>query len=337
MSHFQAPPREPLAALPLAKPKRLLDQMADRMRVQHLSLKTERSYIAWVRRFILFHNKRHPLEMGGPEVAAFLSHLSTEGRVAASTQNQALNAIVYLYRHVLDRPLGEIVDVLRAKRPKRLPVVLSRDEVRRLLAALDGTYQLMARMLYGGGLRLMECVQLRVKDIDFNQGQIIVRDGKGDKDRVTALPQVLHEPLLAHLVRVRLLWEDDRRNDVRGVELPNALERKYPLAGQEWAWQWVFPARRLSTDPRSGVIRRHHVLEDGLQRAVKQALRRAEITSHASCHTLRHSFATHLLENGADIRTVQELLGHSDVRTTRIYTHVLNRPGLGTRSPLDTL
>jgi integron integrase len=319
------------------KPKKLLDQMADRMRLEHLALKTERSYLGWVRRFILFHNKRHPREMGGPEVAEFLTHLATEGRVAASTQNQALNAIVYLYKHVLDAPLGEIADVLRAKRPKRLPAVLSRDEVRRLLAELEGTFQLMARVLYGGGLRLMECVRLRVKDVDFEQSQIIVRDAKGEKDRVTTLPQSLHEPLQAHLARVRVLWEQDRKGEVPGVELPYALARKYPRAGEDWAWQWVFPARGLSTDPRSGVVRRHHVIEDGLQRAVKQALRRAGIAKHASCHTLRHSFATHLLENGADIRTVQELLGHSDVRTTMIYTHVLQRPGLGTRSPLDTL
>ena len=320
-----------------AQPKKLLDQMAEHMRVRHLALSTERSYLAWVRRFMLFHNKRHPREMGVPEVTKFLTHLAVDGRVSASTQNQALNAIVFLYKQVLETPLGDGIDAVRAKRPRHLPVVLSRDEVRRLLAAMHGTHQLMARVLYGGGLRLMECVRLRVKDVDFGLGQLTIRDGKGEKDRVTMLARSLQEPLQAHLARVRLLWQQDRRDKAQGVELPYVLAEKYPNAGREWAWHWVFPAKSLSTDPRSKIVRRQHVLEDGLQRAIKAALRQAGIEKHASCHTLRHSFATHLLENGADIRTVQELLGHADVATTMIYTHVLNRPGFGITSPLDTI
>lgn len=273
--------------------------------------------------------------MGSQEVRSFLSHLATERHVAASTQNQALNAIVFMYREVGGRDPGDFADFLRAKRPKRLPTVLTRDEVKRLLAFLEGTHGLMARMLYGTGMRLMECVRLRIKDVEFEKGSIMVREGKGDKDRVTMLPEAINEPLRHHMDRLHALFLEDRRIDLAGVELPLALGRKYPQAGKSWPWQWLFPGKKPSQDPRSGIIRRHHTLEDGLQRAVKLAGQKAGIAKPASCHTLRHSFATHLLELGTDIRTVQNLLGHSDVSTTQISTHVMTKPGVGVRSPLD--
>jgi integron integrase len=305
------------------------------IRLKHYSLRTERTYVGWIRRFILFHGKRHPLEMGAAEVTAFLSHLAVEGKVASSTQNQALAALLFLYRRVLEVELPWLDGVQRAKASQRLPVVLTEDEIARLFAHLDGVPGLMARLTYGAGLRLMECVRLRIKDIDFGRGELVIRQGKGDKDRVTMLPSTLAAPLRELLQRNRDLYAADRAANLPGVEMPFALERKYPNAATSWPWFWVFPARDLSTDPRSGVRRRHHVFEQVLQRAIKQAARAAGIHKPATTHSLRHSFATHLLQAGYDIRTVQELLGHADVSTTMIYTHVLNRGGRGVLSPLD--
>lgn len=314
--------------------KKLLDQVRDAIRVKHYSLRTEKTYVDWIKRFVLFHNKRHPREMGAPEIEQFLTHLALNENVAASTQNQALSAILFLYRDVLHQDLGDI-NAVRAKKPKRLPVVLTRDEVERILTHLSGEYRLMAQLLYGSGLRLIECIRLRVKDIDFAQRQIIVRDGKGGKDRVTMLPASIVQPLQEHLQRVKRLHDQDLARGYGTVHLPYALERKYPNANREWSWQYVFPSDRLSTDPRSGKTQRHHLDESGLQKAVRQAAQRANIHKPVGCHTFRHSFATHLLQNGYDIRTVQELLGHKDVKTTMIYTHVLQRGGLAVRSPLD--
>ncbi len=321
----------------LSDPKpRLLDQVRELIRIRHYSIRTEQAYLQWIRRFILFHGKRHPRDMGAAEVTAFLSDLAIRRNVAASTQNQALNAILFLYREVLKIDLPWLAEVQRAKKPRHLPVVLTRDEVKALLAQLQGTAWLMAALVYGSGLRLLECLRLRVKDIDFHYRQLLIRDAKGQKDRVTLLPQNLLEPLRSHLTRVRMLHERDLREGYGRVHLPHALSSKYPNADREWGWQYVFPSTRRSLDPRSGAERRHHAPEDALQRAVKQAVRKANIIKPASLHTLRHSFATHLLESGYDIRTVQELLGHSDVKTTMIYTHVLNRGGRGVVSPLDT-
>jgi len=314
---------------------RFLDQVANACRVKHLAHRTEQSYVSWVKRFILFHNERHPQGMGPAEVRAFLTHLAVNRKVSASTQNQALNAIVFMYREVVRRDPGEFGEFDRAKRTKRLPTVLTRDEVKRVLAHLDGTYGLMARLLYGTGMRLMECVRLRIKDVDFARGTITVRSGKGDKDRATILPESLREVLHAHIERLSGVHTQDLEAKLRGVELPEAFAVKSPNAGTSWPWQWVFPARDVSRDPRSGIVRRHHVLEDGLQRAMKRAVQLAKLSKPASCHTLRHSFATHLLESGTDIRTIQDLLGHSDISTTQIYTHVMAKPGLGVRSPLD--
>lgn len=319
----------------MAKPSRLLDRVRSRIRVKHYSFRTEETYLGWIRRFILFHDKRHPAEMGAREVEAFLSHLARVGKVAASTQNQALAALLFLYREVLAIKLPWLEDVTRAKRPQRLPVVLTVAEVRCLLGQMNGLWGLMARLLYGSGMRLMECVRLRVKDIDFSRHELLVRDGKGAKDRVTVLPDTLHTPLHSHLQFVKTQFEDDLEHGLGEVYLPFALARKYPNAASEWVWQYVFPSRKLSIDPRSRVKRRHHADEKGLQRAMKQAVRKAGLEKPATPHTLRHSFATHLLESGYDIRTVQELLGHKDVSTTMIYTHVLNRGGRGVRSPLD--
>ncbi|MDI1302665.1 MAG: integron integrase [bacterium] len=314
---------------------RLLDQMRDAIRTRHYSIRTEESYLQWVRRFILFSGKRHPADMGAPELEAFLTYLAVERNVAASTQNQALSAILFLYRDVLAIDLPWLDGVTRAKKPQRLPVVLTPDEVGQVLGRMEGTLALMAHLLYGSGLRLMECVRLRVKDVDFARREILVREAKGNKDRVTMLPQSLVNPLQEHLQRVAGLHKDDLAKGLGEVWLPHALAVKKPSAPGEWGWQYVFPARKLSLDPRSGAKRRHHVDEKSLQRAIKAALARAGIVKPATTHTLRHSFATHLLENGYDIRTVQELLGHADVATTQIYTHVLNRGGLGVRSPLD--
>jgi integron integrase len=303
--------------------------------VKHYSIRTEQAYVHWIRRFILHQGKRHPREMGQEEVEQFLTYLAVDGAVAASTQNQALNAILFLYREVLGIELPWLENVTRAKRTSRLPVVLSREEVRSVLGRLDGELALMAALLYGAGLRLMECMRLRVKDVDFAHNQIVVRHGKGGKDRVTMLPGRLVEPLQRQRRRVTAIHEQDLKEGFGEVYLPHALARKYPSAGFELGWQYLFPASKRSQDPRSGKIMRHHKNEKVLQRAVKTSVRASGLTKPASCHSLRHSFATHLLDSGYDIRTVQELLGHKDVRTTMIYTHVLNRGGRGVRSPLD--
>lgn len=315
-------------------PPRLLDQVAEALRRQHYSYRTELAYLDWIKRFILFHQKRHPRDMGSAEVEAFLTHLAVHGQVAASTQNQALAALLYLYRQVLRQPL-EDVSPLRAHKPRRLPAVLTKAEVLAVLEQLTGTHQLMARLLYGSGLRLMECVRLRIKDIDFARQQILVRDGKGAQDRVTLLPARLVPDLHKHLQQVKYLHDRDLQQGYGAVYLPTALDRKYRSAQQAWGWQFVFPSERLSHDPRSEQIRRHHVDPSGLQKAVALAVHRVGLHKRVTCHTFRHSFATHLLEAGYDIRTVQELLGHKDVKTTMIYTHVLNRGGLAVRSPLD--
>lgn len=316
------------------KPK-LLDQLREQIRVRHYSIRTEDVYVKWVRDFVRFHGLRHPSEMGASEVEQFLSHLAVRRQVSASTQNQALSALLFLYKHVLRIELPWLDDVVRAKRPERLPVVLTREETQRLLALLEGEIALVAGLLYGAGMRLMEVVRLRVKDVDFARGEILVRDGKGMKDRVTLLPQALAAPLQLHLEQVNALHRSDLAAGFGAVYLPFALARKYPKAATEWGWQYVFPAARLSVDPRSSVRRRHHLDEKKVQRAFKGAVRAAGLIKPVTPHTLRHCFATHLLESGQDIRTVQELLGHADVKTTMIYTHVLNRGGLGVLSPLD--
>ena len=315
----------------------LLGRVREVIRYKHYSIRTEQSYVEWVRRFVSFHGRRHPREMGAEEVRAFLGYLAVELKVAASTHQQALSALLFLYREVLGVDLPWLADLDRPKKPKRTPVVLSRGEVERLLAVMEGTHALMARLLYGTGMRLMECVRLRVKDIDIERCELTIREGKGGKDRLTVLPTSLVPALQVHLARVRSLWERDQEAGRPGVYLPEALARKYPAAPKAWGWFWVFPARELSTDPRSGIERRHHTHEQALQRAIKRAVGLAGIAKPASTHTLRHSFATHLLESGYDIRTVQELLGHSDVSTTMIYTHVLNRGGRGVVSPLDAV
>jgi integron integrase len=316
-------------------PPRLLDVMRDRIRVRHFSYRTETSYIAWVRRFIRFHGGRHPRELDGPEVQSFLNHLAVERKVSASTQNQALSAILFLYREVLEKDLPWLDGLVRAKRPVHVPVALSREEVRRVLAQLDGVRWLAAALLYGAGLRVSECVRLRIKDLDLDYRQVTVRDGKGGKDRCTILPDALAVPLLRQVERVRALHATDLELGFPGVSMPPALARKYPAAPREWGWQYLFPARGLCRSPYTGQRVRHHLLPDSLQRAVKEAVRRSGVAKPASCHTFRHSFATHLLEDGYDIRTVQELLGHSDVSTTMIYTHVIRRGGRGVKSPMD--
>jgi integron integrase len=316
------------------RPK-LLDQVRDKMRLKHYSIRTEQAYLDWIKRFVVFSGKRHPRDMGTAEVEAFLTHLAVDRKVAASTQNQAKSALLFLYKEVLGAELPWLEKVEQAKAPKRLPVVLTREEVQEVLVRLEGTNWLVAGLLYGAGLRILECLRLRVKDVDFARKEILVRDGKGFKDRVTMLPGSLASPLRAHLERVRALHEKDLQEGHGAVYLPYALERKYPNASREWAWQYVFPSVRLSVDPRSGEVRRHHVQDQAVQRAVRQAVRDAGLAKPATPHTLRHSFATHLLQSGYDIRTVQELLGHSDVSTTMIYTHVLNRGGRGVMSPLD--
>ncbi len=307
------------------------------MRVQHYAIRTEQTYIEWIRRFILYHKKRHPKDMREPEVAEFLTHLSVKRNVAPATQTLALNALVFLYRKVLNDPLGEIHGIIRSKRNEKIPVVLSELEVTHLLSNLEGIHWLVACMLYGSGLRLMECIRLRVKDLDFNRLSITVRQGKGGKDRVVTLAKHLVTPLKRHLESVKTTHERDITEGYGRVYLPYALERKYPKAAADWGWQYVFPATKRSVDPRSRKTRRHHIDETTVQKAVKNAVRRAGINRPASCHTLRHSFATHLLERGADIRTVQAQLGHNDVKTTEIYTHVIGRGGQGVKSPLDGL
>ena len=318
-----------------AKSPKLLNRVRDRLRVKHYAYRTEQTYVHWIRRFIYFHDKRHPQDMSAPEVEAFLSHLATARDVSASTQNQAMHAILFLYREVLEIKLPWLDGITRAKTAKRLPMVLTVDETQRLLRHTSGVNGLIVKLLYGTGLRLMECLRLRVKDIDFTRRQITVRGGKGDKDRLTMLPGSLIEPLRARLAVRRKMHDIDIATNHADVELPHALDRKYPNAGKEWGWQYVFAAAGYSADPRTGVIRRHHIHEKTIQRHVKEAARAAGIHKPTSPHTLRHSFATHLLETGTDIRTIQELLGHSDVETTMIYTHVLNRGPSGVLSPLD--
>jgi integron integrase len=305
------------------------------MRTRHMSPRTEEAYVGWMRRFIVFHGKRHPNEMGESEVSGFLSYLATHQHVSASTQNQALAALLFLYEHVLKRELDWLTGVVHAKRPDRLPVVLSRDEVKALLERMEGVAALMGTLLYGSGLRVLECAELRVKDLDFDRHELTVRDGKGRKDRVTMLPARLDVRLQAHLAKVRKQHEADLAAGSGAVSLPDALDRKYPGASRDWPWQWLFPASRHYVDPVTGERRRHHLHETVLQRAVARAATAAKLGKHATAHTLRHSFATHLLEAGYDIRTIQELLGHRDIRTTMIYTHVLNRGGRGVRSPFD--
>lgn len=313
----------------------LLEVVRSKLRAKHYSLRTEQAYVAWIRRFILTNGRRHPREMGGAEVEAFLSRLAVEGRVSASTQNQALSALLFLYREVLRVELPWMESVLRAKRPRRLPTVLSHLEVRQLLSMMSGRTWLMASLLYGTGMRLMECLRLRVKDVDFARNEILIRNGKGAKDRRTMLPRTLEEPLRREIERARLLHVQDLKDGFGETPLPDALARKYPNAGKEFGWQFVFPSDQRSINPYTGQTHRHHVDDGVLSRAIKRARGQAGIHKLVSAHTLRHSFATHLLESGYDIRTIQELLGHKDLSTTQIYTHVLNRGGRGVRSPLD--
>ena len=316
---------------------RLIDQVKERIRYLHYSLSTEKVYIYWVKFFIRWHGVRHPREMGAREVEAFLTMLATERKVSASTHNQALSALLFLYREVLDIDLPWLDNVNRPTSPKRIPSVLTKDEVAGLLAQMEGVTALLARLLYGTGMRLMEGMRLRVKDVDFDRHVIIVREAKGNKDRVVMLPRSLVPAMRAQMLASRALWEADRQAQREGVEVPHALAVKYPKVGQTWGWHWVFPSPTLSRDPRSGIERRHHLFEERLQRALKKAVPLAAIVKPVSVHTLRHSFATHLLQGGTDIRTVQELLGHSDVSTTMIYTHVLKVAAGGTASPLDAL
>ncbi len=315
--------------------RKLLDQVRDTVRRKHYTIRTENTYVSWIKRFILYHDKRHPNEMGVREIEQFLAHLAVTCHVAASTQNQALSALLFLYREVLLLELDRPVDVLWAKKPKRLPTVLTKEEAMSVIAAMNGTHQLMGKLLYGTGMRLMECIRLRVQDIDFTQSLIHIRDGKGQKDRITILPQSLITLLQEQLLAVKQIHDRDLTQGFGAVYLPDALERKYPNANRSWIWQYLFPAARRSRDPRSDAVRRHHIHESSLQKAVKRAAKITTIPKRVSPHVFRHSFATHLLENGYDIRTVQELLGHKDVKTTMIYTHVLNRGGLAVRSPLD--
>jgi integron integrase len=325
------------AGEPAVPPPRLLDRLREAIRVRHYSIRTEDAYVDWARRYILFHGKRHPAEMGRPEVTEFLTYLACERSVAASTQSQARSALLFLYKEVLGVALPWLDELVVAKASRRLPVALTAREVQALLQELNGTMGLLASLLYGTGMRLLEGLRLRVKDVEFSRREIIVRQGKGAKDRVTVLPENLVLPLQAQLARVRAQHQADVAAGRGEVWLPDALAVKYPAAARAWGWQWVFPSPVLSTDPRSGVERRHHLHEQSLQKAVALAARRAGIDKPCTPHVLRHSFATHLLQAGHDIRTVQELLGHADVKTTMIYTHVLNRGGRGVRSPLDAL
>ena len=316
-------------------PKKLLDQVRDLIRLRQYSIRTEQAYVSWIKRFILFHDKKHPNEMGKSEIEAFLTHLAKNLNVASSTQNQAFNALLFLYKQVLDQPLDEKINAVRAKKPRRLPTVMTNEESTNVIDNLSGPNKLMAKLLYGSGLRLMECIRLRVKDVDFGMNQIMVRDGKGKIDRVTVLPGSVKPDLKAQLKCVKTVHENDLSRGYGRVYLPYALERKYPNANREWGWQYVFPAKSMSKDPRTGILRRHHVHENSLQKAVKKASQLSRVNKPVSPHVFRHSFATCLLENGYDIRTVQELLGHKDVSTTMIYTHVLNKGGRAVISPLD--
>jgi integron integrase len=315
--------------------KKLLDLVRDEIRYRHYSIRTEQAYVQWIKRFIIFHNKKHPAQMGAKEIKEYLTYLAVKQSVSSSTQNQALNAIIFLYKDVLKQNVEDFSDFKRAKLPQKVPLVLNQLEIEKLFQNLDGVYFLIAKLLYGSGLRLLEALRLRIKDIDFTYKEITVRDGKGAKDRVTLLPVSAIEPLKLHLKKVRIIHRLDLTAGLGEVYLPDALERKYPKASKSWAWQYVFPAPRISVDPRSGKKRRHHLSESMVQKEIKNAVRKSEINKPATPHTLRHSFATHLLKSGYDIRTVQELLGHKDVKTTMIYTHVLNRGGLSVISPAD--
>ena len=318
----------------MAKKPKLIDQVRNSLRQRNYAYSTEKTYISWIKRYIGFHKMRHPKEMGEEEIREFLTHLAIDKKVSPKTQNQALNSIIYLYKYILKIDLGEI-NLLRPRRSKHLPTVLSQQEVHQILSLLRGETKLMAKVIYGSGLRISECLSLRIKDIDFERSQINVRDSKGNKDRVTMLPQSLQSPLKEHVEGIKMLYKVDRKNDVEGVFMPYALARKYPAAGKSWAWQWVFPSRKLSKDPRTGIIRRHHRHGSSLRKSIKAATANAGIHKQVTPHTLRHSFATHLLENNYDIRTVQELLGHKSVKTTMIYTHVLNKGPAAVTSPLD--
>jgi len=322
---------------PLGQQPKLLDRLREALRARHYSPRTEESYRQWAKRYIFFHNVRHPADMAEPEINAFLTHMAVKEKVSASTQNQALSALLFLYRHVLGRPIGDLGEVVRARRPTRLPVVLTRAEVKAVLGHLAGDKWLMASLMYGAGLRLMECLRLRVHDVDLPAGQIVVRDGKGFKDRVTMVPEAAKPLLREHLAKVKTIHKRDLAAGYGRVQMPYALDRKYPNAPREWGWQFRFPQEKRWVNPQTGEQGRHHVDPAILQRVVKAAAAKMGIAKHATCHTLRHSFATHLLEDGYDIRTIQELLGHKDVKTTMIYTHVLNRGGKGVRSPVDAL
>ncbi len=338
ISVSRVPPHSSAQAPQAAAPKpKLLDQVRLALRARHYSRRTEQTYCLWIKRFILFHNKRHPAEMGEPEINAFLTHLAVKEHVSASTQNQALSALLFLYRYVLDRSLGDLGKVIRARKPTRLPVVMTREEVKAVLSRLKGEHWLMAALMYGTGMRLMECLRLRVKDIDFGSNQVTVREGKGDKDRITMLPEIVRARLKEHLERVKKIHARDLADGYGRVQMPYALARKYPNASSEWGWQFVFPQMKRWVNAGTGEQGRHHVDESIFGKAIAAAVREAGIAKHATSHTFRHSFATHLLEDGYDIRTIQELLGHKDVKTTMIYTHVLNRGGRGVRSPADAL
>ena len=325
-----------IAPEPAQKPK-LLDCLREALRSRHYSRRTEQTYCHWVKRFIYFHNVRHPIDMAEPEINACLTHLAVKEKVSASTQNQALSALLFLYRYVLDRKVGDLGEVIRARKPHHIPVVMTREEVKAVLAQLNGDKWLMASLMYGAGLRLMECLRLRVQDIDFARNEILIRDGKGAKDRISMLPESLKTPLQDHLKKVKALHERDLGDGWGRVQMPTALDRKYPNAPADWRWQWVFPQENRWINPQTKEQARHHIDESLVQKSVRDAVAKAGLTKRATCHTFRHSFATHLLEGGYDIRTVQELLGHSDVKTTMIYTHVLNRGPAGVRSPFDGL
>ncbi len=315
--------------------KKILDLVRESIRLKHYSIRTEETYVNWIKRYILFHNKTHPAELSEVHIRKYLSHLARVGRVSASTQNQAFNAIIYLYKNVLKIELGDLGNIERAKRSRSIPVVFSPTEAKQILENMSGVNKLMASLLYGAGMRLMECVGLRIKDVDFSNNRILVRDGKGNKDRVTILPEKLTEILKIQIKRVKLTHMNDLEEGFGTVYLPNALAAKYPSAEKSIGWQYLFPSSKLSKDPRSGKTHRHHVHESVLQKGVKKAIKETDFEQPASCHTFRHSFATHLLKNGYDIRTVQELLGHANVKTTMIYTHVLNKGGLAVKSPID--
>jgi integron integrase len=317
-------------------PKKLLDQLRDQIRLKQYSPRTEKTYVEWVKEYIFFHHKRHPREMGIPEINQFITHLVVDRKASASTQNQAISAILFLYRYLLKIDLDDsALNFVRPQKGKRIPTVLSKEEARAVLSHLSGPYKLMGQIMYGGGLRLMECLRLRIKDIDFENHRILIYDGKGGDDRITMLPDSLLPALRSHIAEVREQYQQDQAAGLASVSLPYGLEKKFPNAHREWIWQYLFPASVLSKDPETGLLRRHHLHETAIQKAVKEAARAAKIDKRVSPHTFRHSFATHLLQNGYDIRTVQELLGHKDVKTTMIYTHVLQRGGLAVRSPLD--